>query len=494
AEQIAKDCQAKSAIIEEIKTERKEFQPPMFFNLSLLQATANQLYHFSPEQTLNVLQQLYLNGFISYPRSDSQVVTPEEAKLFPGILQQLGRFDCYKELLPPPRASILQNKRYVNAAKVSDHYAIVPTEQVPDLARLSGEERKLYDLIVKRLIAAYYDEAIFAYTQVITVVGEHKFLSKGTQLLQEGWRKVIFAAHAEKLNSVTGDDEEDMKEMLPAGLQTGQMGIMQKIEVRESKTHPPKRFTEGQLITLMKTAGKSLDNEELEKVLERTQGLGTEATRAGIIAVLKERGYIQVRKNLVFAAPKGIMLVEALGDSILSSAEMTAKWEQRLNEIGKGTASPQQFMEQVKLLTSKLVADAIEQQKQWSFSVSPALQETAAAKSRGSRTAKSRGSKFSASRDSPAANSPIGSCKICGADVIERDKFYACTNSPTCRFSVSKRILGKSVSKTNAVKLLKAGESAVIKGFKKGDKQFDAALKWDEAAKTIKFVSSQDKQ
>ena len=187
----------------------------------------------------------------------------------------------------------MNNKRYVNEKKVTDHYAIIPTEQVTNPSRLSGDEKKIYDMIVRRLIAAHYEVAIFDYTTIVTLVDERaEFISKGKQQIQEGWRKVIF------------QDDKDDETILPI-VAEGEEGKVVKVKVKEGKTQPPKRYTEGQLITLMKTAGKYLENEELEKVLKKTEGLGTEATRAGIITMLKDRKYIDVKKNQVYATDKG---------------------------------------------------------------------------------------------------------------------------------------------------------------------------------------------
>jgi DNA topoisomerase III len=459
AKKIAEFCQNKEAEVKEVKTERKEFQPPLLFNLSSLQATANKLYQFSPKKTLDVLQSLYQKGIVSYPRSDSNYVTRGEAETFPDILQKVSRLPEYKDLFPIPNPSIIHNKRYVNEKKVTDHYAIIPTEQVTDPNKLSNDERKIYDLVVRRLIAAHYEQAIFDYTTMITLVDQRaEFVSKGKQQIQEGWRKVIFHR----------DDEEDAV-LLPE-IREGEKGRVVHVKVKEGKTQPPKRYTEGQLITLMKTAGKFLDNEELEKVLMKTEGLGTEATRAGIITMLKERKYIEVKKNQVYATDKGKVLIEAIGDKILASPEMTAKWEQRLNEIGEGKASAASFMEQVKKLSEKIIEDAIEMSETWDFAGFhiESIQRTKA---------------------KSMVGKPIGICKLCGGTVIDKGEFYGCANyaKTKCNFTISKKILGKKISQTNVKKLLQHGKTDLIKGFKKGDKTFDAYLVWEEKEQKITF-------
>jgi DNA topoisomerase III len=459
AKKIAEFCRNKAAEVKEVNTERKEFQPPLLFNLSSLQATANKLYQFSPKKTLDVLQSLYQKGIVSYPRSDSNYVTRGEAETFPDILQKVSRLPEYKDLFPLPNPSIIHNKRYVNEKKVTDHYAIIPTEQVTDPSKLSNDERKIYDLVVRRLIAAHYEQAIFDYTTIITLVDKRvEFVSKGKQQIQEGWRKVIFQR-----------EQDDDLAILP-DVQQGEKGYVEKVKVKEGKTQPPKRYTEGQLITLMKTAGKFLDNEELEKVLMKTEGLGTEATRAGIITMLKERKYIEVKKNQVYATDKGKVLIEAIGDKILASPEMTAKWEQRLSEIGEGKASATNFMEQVKKLSAKIIQDAIEMSETWNFTGldTESIQRT---------------------KSKTTLGKSVGTCKLCGGTVIDKGEFYGCANyaKTKCSFTISKIILGKKISQTNVKKLLQHGKTDMIKGFKKGEKTFDAFLVWDEKQKKLSF-------
>ncbi|PHD78031.1 DNA topoisomerase III [Bacillus sp. AFS043905] len=459
ADKIAAFCKGKEAEIAEMDTERKEFQPPLLFNLSSLQATVNKIYKYSPKQTLDIVQSLYQKGIVSYPRSDSNYVTEGEAETFPDILQKLSVFSEYESLFPLPQPNIMNNKRFVNEKKVTDHYAIIPTEQVTDPKRLSAEERNIYDLVVRRLIAAHYEKAIFDYTTIKTLVDKRaEFISKGKQQIQEGWRKVIF------------QDDKDDDIILPS-VSKGDTGNVANIKVKEGKTQPPKRYTEGQLITLMKTAGKHLDNEELEKVLMKTEGLGTEATRAGIITMLKDRKYINVKKNQVFATDKGKVLITAIGEKILASPEMTAKWEQRLREIGEGKASAGGFMEAVKKMSAKIISDAMESSENWDFQGL----DTESIQRSGSKK---------------RSSASVGSCKLCGSKIVDKGEFYGCVSyqKTKCNFTISKKILNKKISQANIKKLLASGETDLISGFKKGEKTFDAILSWSDAEKKISFT------
>lgn len=217
-----------------------------------------------------------------------------------------------------------------------------------------------------------------------------------------------------------------------------------------------------------------MDDTELEKVLAKTEGLGTEATRAGIINLLKDRNYIEISKNQVFATPKGMLLIEALGESILASPGMTAKWEQRLSEIGEGKASPRTFLEQVKRLSQKLMVDAKEQKANWSFDQADLDKISSTIPNK---------------KYNKKEKAVLGKCRMCNGTILDFGKFYGCTDYKTsnCKFSISKKILGKTISQANVKKILKTGETNLIKGFKKGEKAFDAILIWNEEEKKIGF-------
>ncbi|WHY84370.1 DNA topoisomerase III [Neobacillus novalis] len=467
AVKIAAFCREKPAEVSEVLSERKEFFPPLLYNLSALQAEANKRFKFSPKKTLDVLQKLYQKGNVSYPRSDSRYVTKEEANTFPEILNKLSQIKDYQNFFPLPFDQVADNKRYVNEKKVTDHYAIIPTEQIPNVERLSPDERIIYDLVVTSLIAAHYNKAIAEYTTVTTLVdGRAAFISKGKVQIEEGWRKVLISK-----------DRED-EPALPL-LTKGEQGQTEKVEVKESQTQPPKRYTEGQLITLMKTAGKHIDDKELEKILTRTEGLGTEATRAGIITMLKDRLYIDVSKNLVYATAKAKILIGAIGQEILASPEMTAKWEQKLKEISEGSAAPKQFMEQTQKMVIHLISSSIGQAANWSFSED--VREN-----------------FAPSRQKTKRQSytKLGPCKKCDGSIVDKGSFYGCSNyqKNQCNFTISKKILGKNITQKNLKLLLTEGKTEVIEGFTNKDKTFNARLFLDEQELRIRFLFADEQR
>lgn len=464
AEKIAAFCKGKDAEILNVKKDKKEYLPPMLYNLSALQADANRKFKYPPKKTLDIMQKLYQKGFVSYPRSDSRHVTAGEAEMFPDILSKLSKFKEFESHFPLPIKSLIGNKRYVNEQKVTDHYAIIPTEQVPAIDKLSSDEQNIYMMIARTLIAAFHEKSVVEYTEADTLVdGRALFKSKGKVQLELGWRKVIPLV------------EKDKDPQLPI-LSTGEKGEVLQTEVKEGKTQPPKRYTEGQLITLMKSAGKHLEDKELEQMLNKTEGLGTEATRAGIITMLKDRGYITIQKNLVYANSKAKILISAIGEEILASPEMTAKWEKRLQQISEGEASPKQFMEQTNKMIVHLIQASAANKDKWIF-------------------AQEDQDNFTPREYKKKRNASLGKCLLCDGKIIDKGTFYGCSNykKSSCSFTISKKILNKTISQKNLKLMLKNGETELIEGFSSKDKLFSAKLGWDAKENKLKFIFDKSK-
>jgi DNA topoisomerase III len=237
-------CIDKEASIEKVTRKQVEVLPPQFYNLTELQSEANKRYGYSPTKTLEIAQELYEIGAISYPRADPRVVSSEEAQIFPLILEILSDLPKYNHLLPAPRTDLFLDKRYVNNELVDDHYAIIPTEEVKPPHTLSPEQNHIYDMIVESFIAAHYEPATYDHTEMVSSVDGHfTFKTKGKVLLEEGWRKVIPV-----IKSPNSEDEQS----IPKLEENGKLKC-ESINVLESKTSPPKRFTQGQLVKIMET-------------------------------------------------------------------------------------------------------------------------------------------------------------------------------------------------------------------------------------------------
>lgn len=450
AEALREECQGKEAEVVKVKTENKQVPPPSFHSLSTLQAFANKRFHFSPKKTLEITQALYEKSYVTYPRTDSNHVNPEEAAAFPEILAKLSRLAPYEKWAAETTRSVMTDKRYVDSKKVSDHYAIIPTEKVPSLHSLSGDEQKIYDVIARSLIAAHYGPAVFAHSSIQTDIGLHPFLTTGKRLLQPGWRPVLF--------------ESEKEDVLLPNVTEGGVGTAEEVKVVEGKTVPPSRYTEGELITAMKNVGYGMEDKELGQVLKSVSGLGEESTRSNILERLKQLDYMTIEQKRVAPTAKAFILIDAVENTLLASPELTGRWEQRLKEIGRGEAPANVFIEQSKRLAEKIVQDAVQHSERWSFTVPVKKQ---------------------AAQDSQL----IGPCPKCGNPVVDKGKFYGCSayQSSKCDFTLTKKMLGKPISATNAKKLLSQGKTNIIKGFK-GKKRFDARLVWkDQKEGTVQF-------
>lgn len=464
AERIQTFCTNRPARILDQRVKQKAIPAPAFFNLSSLQAAMNKRYTFSPKYTLEIAQKLYVKGYISYPRTDSTFITTQEERQFPGILKKLEKKEPFSAHFPLPFASLQNRNRYVNEKKVRDHYAIIPTEQVPSLSKLSADEQKIYEVIVNSLIAAHYPPLMMSYTEIDTIVDERaEFKSKGKSVIAPGWRDVIPFPKA-----------KSQEQWLPT-VNKGDAVTGDSFEIKESETKPPKRYTEGELITLMKTAGKHVDDRELTGILHETEGLGTEATRANIIAVLQQRNYITITKNTVFPTHKGKLLITALGSSPLASPAITARWEQALSSIGNGKTSKDEFMASIHTFIQNLIDESLHLSNEWAFTPEDI------------EKLPKRKSKWDAYKK--RSKEPLGPCPICGAQVMDKGKFYGCEayRSNKCSFTLSKRIMKKTLPKTAVKNMLKSKESPVMSGFQSKGKSFAASMIWSESEKRFIF-------
>jgi len=337
AEQIVARAHTGAAHIESIQSETQRMAPPLLYDLTELQRHANRLYGFSAQKTLETAQALYESRkLISYPRTDSRHLSQDVAATLPALVRAIEA--PYHALLAPGTGERPLGRRFVDDSKVTDHHAIIPT--TVHAGDLTADERKIYDLICRRLLSAWHADHIWAVTTVITAitnpgVTDH-FHTTGTAVQQVGWKA---------LDVVPERRQERAPETptLPPGLQQGQSQAVVDAEALKKKTRPPKRFTEATLLTAMETAGKTLDEKELSDAMKET-GLGTPATRASIIEVLLKRGYIVREGKMLQATGKGVHLIEVVHPEVKSPA-MTGQWEAYLKRIQRGTAKLEPFIE-----------------------------------------------------------------------------------------------------------------------------------------------------
>ena len=337
------------AAIESVEAQTQRMAPPLLYDLTELQRHANRLYGFSAQATLNLAQALYeKHKLISYPRTDSRHLSQDVAKTLKRIVETIS--EPYRQHLAPGTGERPLGRRFVDDSKVTDHHAIIPTTVSPERVSLPPDERKIYDLVCRRLLSAWHDDHIWLVTTVITAIRNgdlvDRYRSTGSMVQQVGW-KALDVPPSKK------SKKEEEEQVLPPGLATGMAVDVVNVEVLKKKTRPPKRFTEATLLTAMETAGKTLDEKELSDAMKET-GLGTPATRAAIIEVLFKREYLVRNGKSLEATDKGIRLIEVVHPEVKSPI-MTGQWEAYLNRIHRRSASLAPFLQGIEEYVTRVV-------------------------------------------------------------------------------------------------------------------------------------------
>lgn len=334
------------------KKKGTEFAPRLF-DLTSLQVECNKLYSFSADETLRLIQSLYEKHVTTYPRVDTTYLSEDIYPKVPATLA--GIKDFYPQIAPllPLKAdggkgaqSLPKSKKVFDNKKVTDHHAIIPTGQRPD--NLSEQERKVYDLVALRFIAAFYPDCEVANTTVLAKAGDIDFKVTGRQIVKTGWREVFAKAKVED------EDTNDEQKTLPAFVK-GESGPHTP-QLKEKTTTPPKYYTEATLLRAMETAGKTVDDEELRDAMKEN-GIGRPSTRAAIIEKLFQRKYIVREKKNIRATELGINLIHTIISPLLKSAELTGRWEKKLREIERGDYTAQQFLDELKQMTTEVVRE-----------------------------------------------------------------------------------------------------------------------------------------
>ena len=342
-----KDLPLKITSVE--KKKGTEFAPRLF-DLTSLQVECNKKFSLSADDTLKVIQSLYEKHVTTYPRVDTTYLSDDIYPKVPATLQ--GIKDYFPQVAPllPLKAdgkkgadSLPKSKKVFDNKKVTDHHAIIPTGQRPD--NLSELERKVYTLVALRFIAAFYPDCEVSNTTVLAKAGEVDFKVTGRQILKMGWRE-IFAKEKQE------DEPQEEQKSLPAFVK-GESGPHQP-QLQEKTTTPPKYYTEATLLRAMETAGKTVEDEELRDAMKEN-GIGRPSTRAAIIEKLFQRKYIVREKKNIKATELGVNLIQTIISPLLKSAELTGRWEKKLREIGRGSFTAQQFLDELKQMTTEVV-------------------------------------------------------------------------------------------------------------------------------------------
>ena len=441
AELLAALCNGSTAVVTQMKKERKKSFPPKLYDLTSLQREANRYFGYTAKHTLDMLQELYEEKLVTYPRTDSQFVTEDmkdSVEELVGKMPVLLSFVDYGQL----GHGI---KRVINNAKVSDHHAILPTKEAVEkgIADLPADKKNLMRLICQQLVQATGEEYLYEQTDITVKCQEHDFKARGKIPVQMGFKEVekAFKQLCVKAEPV---EEKEKETSIPAGYEEGMRLFPVKAEKTTHYTSPPKPFNEDTLLAAMETAGNKEFDSETEK-----KGLGTPATRASIIEKLVSSGYAQRKGKQILPSTEGKKLVKVMPE-YLKSAVMTAEWENQLLMMEKGQITDTQFMGEITSLVRKIleVCREIPEEERRRFQT---------------------------------AREVIGKCPVCGCDVFESKQNFYCSNRQ-CDFALWKenRFLGsmeKNLDKKMARELLDKA-CTHVKGLysKKKDMKFDADL------------------
>lgn len=343
AEEIIESLKDKEAVVKKVEVKLKKEPAPLLFNLAELQSEANKKFKLPVNRTLEIAQELYEKKLISYPRTDSRVLASDIVAEFPKILNGLyGNTDFKESVLRIKEFGKLAvdktTKRFVDDSKVTDHYAIIPTYVTTNLSKLNSDARNIYILIVKRFLAIFYPPAEFNTVKVETGIGSEIFTTNSKTLNKQGWKEVYEVTASKK--------EEELSDSPIQSLIKKEKCDVTGFELEEKETKPPSRFTGGSLVITMEKAGKFIENEELREQI-KTCGIGTSATRAGIIKKLVDIGHIDINEKTQIVTPtqKGEAIVELVRRTAkeLLNPVLTASWEKGLFMIENKEITEQIF-------------------------------------------------------------------------------------------------------------------------------------------------------
>ena len=342
----------REAEIVDVKESYKKNYAPSLYDLTELQRDANRIFGYSAKQTLSIMQRLYENyKVLTYPRTDSRYISQDIVSTIPDRLKAvaIGNYSgIANELL---RGKINAHKGFVDNSKVSDHHAIIPTEERGNLALLSSEERRIYDLVVKRFLAVMLPPYEYLQTTITADINGETFIAKGNVTKSKGWKRVY-----DKADDLAEDEEDKESQELPA-LKKGDKVSISTVESKKLKTKPPARFNEGTLLSAMEKPHKYVNIDKAHaKTLGETGGIGTVATRADIIEKLFNMFYIEKSGKEIIPTGKGKQLIELVPEE-LKSPLLTAEWEMELELISKGKKNPKDFTERMRSYAEELVQE-----------------------------------------------------------------------------------------------------------------------------------------
>ena len=433
-------CRAAAAIVTDVQRAEKRENPPALYDLTSLQRDANRLYGYTAKQTLDYAQSLYEHKLATYPRTDSRYLTRDMTHSASALLQHLLALESLAAIAAAYDASAADISQIVNDAKVSDHHAILPTRAVTDvrLQELPTGERSILLLLSFRLLAAVSAPHRYAATRATVTIGGVDFSAAGREELDAGFQLVVDAAKA-----TLRENRTEKQPALPR-LSIGQALSVVSTNMEEKQTQPPALYTEEALLSAMETAGREIDDPVLRESM-KGRGLGTPATRAGIIENLVSTGYVRREKKALVPTEQALLLTNLVADA-LKEPELTAQWEEALSRIQRGEADPNAFMRRISAFTASIVEQG---KATYSDDAARRLQ----------------------------AFPVIGTCPRCGRAVRAYEKSYSCESGKDgCGFVIWREISGESISGEQAAALLQHGATDLIRFTSKTGKSYRAFL------------------
>jgi DNA topoisomerase III len=442
---IVKACEGRPGTITKLEKKEQREKAPMLYDLTTLQREANNRYGFSARRTLSAAQRLYEeHKALTYPRTNSRYLTTDMVEEIKPIAELVGGHAEYRKGAEYVTGlDVLPLGRVVNDEKVTDHHAIIPTRSEHNLEKMGSDDRRIYDMAVRRFLAVFHPEAVFENTRVETTVtpadsgGDtgHVFRTRGKLLLVPGWRGVYDEVAADAKGADTkadAEEDEETDQQLPR-LVADEHVQTRKMESLRKETKPPRRYSDASLLGAMETAGKLVDDEELREAM-KDSGIGTPATRAAIIERLITVGYIERDGRALVATEKGLNVIRLLNEHALTSPSLTGSWEQRLGKIERGEDSRKKFMGDIAGFAQETVKE---------------LDETL--------------------KDVRIPRARLGPCPVCGHDIVENRKGYSCwaREDPGCGFVIWKAKAGKTLPLAIAKELIRTGFTAqAVTGFR----------------------------
>ena len=484
AENLIGELDGKQAVVKSLERGTSRKKAPLLFNLAELQAECSKRYKISPDETLQVAQDLYEKKLTTYPRTDARVLSTAVAKEIGKNLNRLKTYEPTKtyteRILKEGTYRNIARTQYTDDSKITDHYAIIPTGQLTELGSLSDLQRRVYDLIVRRFLSIFYPAAEYETIKLVVQVGAEQLFASAKVLKNPGFLEIM---------GRPGNDENKEEESagllkLAGQLKTGDPLKVDGYEIKEGKTAPPKRYTSGSMVLAMENAGQLIEEEELREQIKGS-GIGTSATRAEIIRKLVRIGYLNLNKKTQVLSPEAIgeMVFEVVSMTVpaLLNPKMTASWEKGLDGITRGTVIMEDYRSKLEDFIRKETVSMIEHDLT------------------GNLAARIHPFVGKGGRGLAAKKKIEAVCPVCGGEMETTPFGYGCSNykkdGSGCKFSIG-TIAGRDLAEEEVVELLTKGHTEVLSGFiSKSRKRFSVALvleKDEEGKASVNFDFSKN--